>query len=870
MDSTLLDSLNALYRLNSRQSLRQAGLDILLCSEFFQQVAWELDPHTSKPCSRLAIDERTTLFFHINQKCEEQAELLLQAFKSHYLACGYETQTHALDQLERLSHIGYWRWHVPDSRVFYSPGWKAMLGYQDHEIKSDFSEWERLLHPDDRAESERQVAYFFSHPESSNISEFRMLCKDGQYRTIISKGRVVSYQDAQKNPDIIFGIHYPADELGGSDQDQQRLTTQLKRERTLRARAGEVADIGFWEVNIDSQHIYWNRKTREIHKVSEDYKPDINTAINFYKKGESLDAITRAFTECIEKGTPYDLELILIDAEGCEKWVRAIGIKDDSSSETRIFGLFQDIDERKRAVERLEQARQQMATSADRLALATNSAEIGVWEYHIETGALFWDKWMYEIYGISESDFPGDVSVWGNSLHPDDSDIATQALQQAIDGIAPFDCKFRIIRPDGAIRHIKAKAIVQRDDAGKAISMVGVNFDITQAQLASQAQEQARHAAEEANRAKSDFLASMSHELRTPMNGVLGMLQLMEGSVKQDINKRRLQIASNSAKNLLTILDDILDFSRIEAGKLELDTVKFSMAELLDSIKDMFTLEAEKQNTKISVANNLQHDLYWGDDGRIRQMLINLVGNANKFTKDGQITIQAQINDQDQIEISVTDTGIGIPQERLDNIFESFTQVDTSTTRKYGGSGLGLSICKRLCDLMGGNIRVRSELHSGSVFTISLPLEEASGNRIEDNTAFLPPVHSLDQSNILLVEDNEINQIVICDMLTGLDAHIETCENGKEAIHHLQSSDIRYDCILMDCQMPIMDGYAASRAIREGQAGAQFKHIPIIALTANAMTGDKEKCLDAGMSDYLTKPVDMLELQKVIGPFLKH
>ncbi|EAT11365.1 response regulator [Bermanella marisrubri] len=735
MDSNLLHALTALYALESRQQLRLQGIKILLETQAFSEVS--INP---KPCiehNKQCLDLGAGYFFNYLPSADKQqiAEALTKAFRSQYLACHATTQTHALEQIERLSHVGYWRWHVSENRVFYSPQWKAMLGYEDNEIKSDFSAWENLLHPDDRAEAERQVAYFFSHPHATNIVEFRLQCKNGQYRTIISKGRVESLQADNQTPDIIFGIHFPADELKGSQEDHQRLTTQLNRERTLRARAGEIADIGFWEVNLDTGYIYWNKKTRLIHGVDENYKPDLETAIEFYKAGYSRDTITQAVQTCLEHGTPYDVELEIVDIHGNEKWVRAIGIKDDSSDELRMFGLFQDVDQRKRAISELEQA---------------------------------------------------------------------------------------------------------------------------------------RHAAEEANRAKSVFLASMSHELRTPMNGVLGMLQLMEGSVKQEVNKRRLQIASNSAKNLLTILDDILDFSRIEAGKLVLDSTEFSMSELLSSLQELFNIEVEKKRSTIHIENLLQHDMYWGDEGRIRQMLINLIGNANKFTQNGQIIVRAQSGENRDLKLSVQDTGIGIPSDRLGQIFESFTQADSSTTRQYGGSGLGLTICKRLSELMNGTISVISEQGKGSEFTLHLPLREAEcRQRTDQNVTFLPPVLSLDKSNILLVEDNEINQIVVSDMLKDLDAQIEICNNGKEAIDFLQSTETQFDCVLMDCQMPVMDGYEATCAIRRGVAGEAWTNVPIIALTANAMHGDKEKCLDAGMSDYLSKPVDMSDLQKAISPFLK-
>ncbi|WP_396587435.1 ATP-binding protein [Bermanella sp. R86510] len=734
MGSRDFSIIQSLLSMTSQRHLIEAGPSDALKSGMFELFEVSLD-QADLPAgiSNLTLDKSNRLLYQLrptlSQSDIDAAHTIAACFQSQYRALQQNTLQSYIDGIENMSGIGFWRWNVPTQTVVYSPRWKSMLGYEEHEIKNDFSEWAKLLHPHDRQESERQVAAFFSQPKLDNIVEFRLLCKNGEYRTIISKGRVIKLDDIGQ-PLEIFGIHIPMDELYGSNLDHHRLTRQLTRERMLRARAGEIADIGFWEVNIDRKYIYWNRKTREIHGVSEEYKPQLESAIDFYKDGHSRNAITEAFSRCIETSEPYDLELEITDINGTDKWVRAVGLRDYSTEDICLFGLFQDISERK---------------------------------------------------------------------------LSTLALEKA------------------------------------------------------------KLAAERANKAKSDFLASMSHELRTPMNGVLGMIQLLETSVEKPINKRRLQIAGNSAKNLLTILDDILDFSRIEAGKLDLDVNVFSLSGLLQSIDDMFSAEVLSKNIMLTIENNVAHDLYEGDEGRIRQMLINLISNAIKFTKQGSVSLTTSLTDSGHLLLRVTDSGIGIPQDRLEKIFESFTQADSSTTRQYGGSGLGLAICTRLSSLMNGSIDVTSEVGKGSTFSITLPLRlvDESTQYITHSDA-MKPIDSLDDTHVLLVEDNEINQLVVSDMLSDFNAKVEVCSGGQEAIDHLKQSTSHYDFILMDCQMPGMDGYEATRLIRNGQAGERFTNIPIIALTANAMKGDKERCIEAGMTDYLSKPIDMNELIQVL------
>lgn len=463
------------------------------------------------------------------------------------------------------------------------------------------------------------------------------------------------------------------------------------------------------------------------------------------------------------------------------------------------------------------------------------------------------------------------------------------------------DREARIVKPDGTQIWLSTRKVPWQGQGGKVVGLVGMSQDITdrkriQEELEKYARElrenneklgAALAAAQEATQLKSQFLAKMSHEIRTPMNGVIGMIQLLLNTALDGEQREYAAFALRSAEALLRLLNDILDISKIEAGKLELEHRPFDLKTTLEDVVSLFALRASAKGLDLMCTVHSRVPRFvCGDAGRLRQILTNLLGNAVKFTERGGVIVQAErIGEADgkvTVQFGVEDTGIGIGPDQLPRLFENFVQADSSTTRKYGGTGLGLAISKQLAEMMGGKIAAESERGRGSRFWFTVVLEEQSEagtpsrpqnheeqgvqTALAPDRAVLPlkPPGQTTVGRILLAEDNHINQKVVVRILEKAGYQVDVVNNGREAVEALALT--QYDLVLMDVQMPIMDGFEATAEIRRREGAT--RHMPIIALTANAMAGDRDQCLQAGMDDFVSKPISVDEICQTLARWL--
>ncbi len=694
----------------------------------------------------------------------------------------------------------------------------------------------------------------------------------------------------------------------------------------------------------------------------------------------------------------YRCEYRVLLEDGAERWIaeKAQVTHGPTGEVERITGAIVDISDLKRT-------KAELGSVELRLERALRGTQDALWEIDLITNLSWYGLGFAERLGYSAAELTSSREHFVELIHPEDRERVTAGIGEHLETRAVYDMEFRVLHKAGHYEWVRVRGQAERAADGTPLRLAGAMQVITDRKLAEQATLDAKLAAEAANRAKSSFLANLSHEIRTPMNGVIGMSQILAETELDGTQREYLDIIRGSAKALLSLINDVLDLSKIEADRLELENVDFDLIHLLYETVAATALQAAAKGIELIVT--IEPDvpvMVRADPGRLRQVVLNLIGNAVKFTHEGHIRLYAAVGVSDTghptLTIEVTDTGIGIPADRLDRLFKSFSQIDSSTTRHYGGTGLGLSIVKRLTELMGGSVGVRSESGKGSTFWVKVNVDAAPqpkrlamgpGRRVlvvddvpaareslamklklfgfdtllagsvdealeqlskgpdvdlvladelmpvrsgldllaalrndprytslpfillslfgadhdtiereyrpdavglkpiratllatlvdqvlTGKTPHAPLVNSAPQVNqafrgnkILLVEDNPVNQRVAQRTLQKLSAEVTIANNGAEALEQIAAT--AFDAVLMDCQMPVMDGFTATQRIRDSERRRGVKRLPIIALTANVMSEDRERCMAAGMDAHLGKPIEPAQLIDVLSRYLK-
>ncbi len=871
-----------------------------------------------------------------------------------------------------------------------TPLFFELIGLPSRRLAFLRHEWLATIHPEDFEAVVRELNAAISAGGTFQ-AEYRSLTLDGGVRWLAGRGEAL--RDAEGQPTRVIGTVTDISERKQLEETLRHTTESLNIAQTAAGVATMDLDFGRrrW---ICSDNFY------ELLGIPLSAPLDDLNGRLICVHPDDIERIRRAPYETTASDPSYRCEYRLLLDDGTERWIaeKANVRHGAGGAITRLTGALIDITDLKRTEAALN-------LTEKRLARTMRGTRDGVWEYDIPANKLWFGPRFEELLGFGSGELAHSRERFESMIHPDDRSFARQGIDDHLSRDRVLDIEVRVLHKAAHYEWVRLRAHAERDANGKPTWLAGSMQLITDRKLAEQAALDAKLAAEAANRAKSNFLANVSHEIRTPMNGVIGMSQILSETNLDHTQREYVDIIRGSAQALLSLINDVLDLSKIEADRVELEHVDFDLRDVIYDTASATALQAAVKGIELVV--NINPDvpvLARGDPGRLRQITMNLVGHAGKFTHEGHVLLHVSRSSGESgsalLRIEVRDTGIGIPADRLDRLFKTFSQVDSSTTRHYGGTGLGLSIVKRLAELMGGEVGVESELGRGSRFWVTLPANSqweqdgprrlGSGKRIlvvddlkvcreglatklglycfeavtvgsvdealerlatgevfslvladelmpvkggldllaalrsdpryarlpfvllslfgSDHAAVagwpyqpdaiglkpiralklvmlidkvlsgdLPRVASAPAAlrstptfrgyRVLLVEDNPVNQRVAQRLLQKLAAEVTIANNGAEALERLAEGP--FDAVLMDCQMPVMDGFTATARIREAERQSGLgKRLPIIALTANVMSEDREHCVAAGMDAHLGKPIVPSQLADCLGRYL--
>ncbi len=757
-----------------------------------------------------------------------------------------------LARASRSSSEGHWDYDFGTETVWCSATHEELLGLAPRDARIPAAEFRARMHAEDQP---RVSAAFEDHIASGAPYDLqvRMRTASGAWRWFRTRGAV------------------ERDELGrltsfaGSliDVHEERLAQdELKRVRTRLERAIRGTHDGLWEWDIAGETLWMSPRYCELLGYGEHDLAATPAEMIERVHPDDRSRMSEVTEAHLERDAPYDLEVRMQRQDGAYRWFRMRGTveRDENGRPLTLSGSIQDVTPRKSA----EAAR---IEAEQRLERAIRGSSDGFFEYAVAEARMWYSPRMGEMLGYTSADpLPRLIEL----MPPEDRERVEEAVQRHFKGEAPYDVIYRLQRRAGDWGWFRARASCERDAAGNPTRFSGSVQDITTQREAEAALVAAKEVAAAANRAKSEFLANMSHEIRTPMNGVLGMTELLLDTALEPLQREFAETIRASATSLLAILNDILDLSKIEAGKLEVEQVEMDVSECVEDVGTMMAVQAAAKNLELIVnVDPSIPDLVLGDPHRLRQILTNLVGNAVKFTHQGEIVLEALVVGVQAgrvlVHFEVRDSGAGMSPEVMKRLFHPFVQADASTTRVYGGTGLGLSIVKRLVELMGGRVGVASASGSGSTFTFTLPCPLVDGALSSAATQSVAPR----ERRVLVVDDNATNQRVLCGQLRPAGYSVETAGSATEALEELVNSarsGSRFDVVIADDQMPDCDGR---------ELAARLKSMPelgsthLIMLTSLDRHGNLQHLRELGFAGYLTKPVRGRELRACIEQVLE-
>lgn len=709
------------------------------------------------------------------------------------------------------------------------------------------------IHPEDRTLFGQEIGR--AAKEKRDLISYRWRCYSLDDRLIYMQSHAKLYFNEAGRATRALGVSWEITEEIEAAQLLERQTQQLRDTERRLERASLSSSEGHWEWDFETGLAWYSTSFHTLlgYELGE-LPSQLIDSVRCIQHPDDLEWQDEKFWRHISHGEPYDFECRLKTRGGEYRWVRVRGNADrnDAGKAIAMSGSMHDIHLQKEAEDELKHARR-------RLERAITGTQDGLWEVEAD-GHAWCSPRVIELLGYAPDELSSDTNFIRDCLHPDDAPAVAAAAHAHFEKGAPYDVEIRLRTKSGEYRWYRARASAERDGAGAPQRLSGSLQDVTDARAARDELLRATESAEAASRAKSDFLANVSHEIRTPMNGILGMTSLILDTSLDRAQRDYAETIRSSADSLLTVINDILDFSKIEAGRMVVESLELDPRGIIEDVASTLAFQAAEKKLELIIdVDPAVPERVAGDPQRLRQCLINLLGNAVKFTSQGEIVVEARVVGRDsdgaRLRFEVHDTGVGIPQRALATLFQPFVQADSSTTRHFGGTGLGLSIVHRLMQLMGGEVGVNSEVGKGSTFWFALPLHE-----IDDTAGTARMNLARLGRKVLVVDDNASCARVLTTHLQMAGYEVSSAATGEgalELMHRAVEEGFPYDAALADHQMPGMDGLVLGERIH---GDPKLRDTRVVLLTLPNRHGDMRRLASLGFASYLTKPVRIREL----------